>query len=522
MLKNSPRKVLIIGLDGATWKVLRPLMEEGYMPHLAKLAAGGARGTLMSILPANTAAAWSSFQTGVNPGKHGITNFMMYDSSANQMKLVSSVSIKSKTVWETISEQGRKTILINVPMTYPPRPIKGIVLSGILTPRVGPDMIYPGRLFGELKERLREYKILVPGNRLANMGLEEFINEQIGVEKVRFDLARHLLKQYEWDVFMVHNQSMDVVQHTCWRYLDRNSSYFDEKKFSQIAPFYEASDEFIHSLLDAAGPEVTVIIVSDHGFGLSERSLNLNVWLRKAGFLSVNSRIWLGYLKYLVKRMDWLGLRKRLIDKKWTVFRLLGARAKFNQMLINWQKTRAFTASHFYGSIYLNCGEGLKREIARSIVEGLRELKDPQTKKRACEAYSKWQIYQGPCLDLLPDVIVEPFEGYYCNPTLDPVGISSEAFPSDLLTGTHRREGIAILNGPRVRRSRDFSAHITDIAPTILFLLGAAIPEYMDGRALAELFSPQLFERNQMRRADEDQSPRQPIVRESTSSELEN
>ena len=119
-------KVVIIGLDGATWDVLTPLMARGEMPTLRRLAEEGASGTLKSTTPPMTPTACVTLYTGVNPGKHGIIGFENLPKDG-QTELVNSTSWRYKTIWQILSENGRRSILVGLPLTYPPQEINGIV-----------------------------------------------------------------------------------------------------------------------------------------------------------------------------------------------------------------------------------------------------------------------------------------------------------------------------------------------------------------------------------------------------------
>ena len=126
-------KILILGIDGGTWTVLRPAIEQGYMPFLQSLIETGASGVLESTIPAITPVAWGSFQTGMNPGENGVFDFYRWDKEIKTQQLVSSQNL-SMTIWDIAGRNGKKVGVVNVPMTYPVKPVNGYLVSGILTP----------------------------------------------------------------------------------------------------------------------------------------------------------------------------------------------------------------------------------------------------------------------------------------------------------------------------------------------------------------------------------------------------
>src|SRR6059036_19158 len=148
-MKKVP-KVVVIGLDAATWTVIRPCMAEGKMPNLAKLMKAGVSGTLESILPPITPPAWTSFMTGKNPGKHGIFHFMEAQPGTYGLRYLNAASRRAKTVWRMLSDAGYTVGTMNIPFTYPPEQLNGFQISGMDTPSEKSPFIYPPELRSEL------------------------------------------------------------------------------------------------------------------------------------------------------------------------------------------------------------------------------------------------------------------------------------------------------------------------------------------------------------------------------------
>ncbi len=149
-LPSLTKRVFIIGLDGATFDVLNPLMAAGRMPNLKQLIDTGTSGILYSTKPPITPAAWTTFMTGKGPGRHGIVDFEKYDVKTNRLSFNSTYEIREKTIWEMLSEKGFHVGSINLPMTYPPRRVNGFMISGFETPNTETDFTFPPELKMEI------------------------------------------------------------------------------------------------------------------------------------------------------------------------------------------------------------------------------------------------------------------------------------------------------------------------------------------------------------------------------------
>jgi predicted AlkP superfamily phosphohydrolase/phosphomutase len=500
----AKNRILIIGLDGGTFDLLSPLMDEGYMPILKALVQRGAHCRLNSTIPPVTPSAWTSFQTGTNPGKHGLVEFL-YPQHDYRLALVNSRDVATKSLWTLLGEAGKQVLVINVPLTYPPYPVQGYMVSGMMAPDTSAQFTYPPDLARDLLEKVPGYQI-TPLNALAYLGLHHFVDELCRITEKRAEAALYLMDKADWDCAMVHFQATDVIQHALWSHLDAR-----DPRFAQIAAadrqrardFYREVDSQVGRVITAAGEGATVIVMSDHGFGSAYQRLYINQWLAENGYLALT--VWppllkaLGVMEDALRRADVLKLRRRIVPAFAQRDQLLRGLAQ--DPLIDWARTEAFAfTGTTYANIYLNRegrfdrgkvpGGRRAEDLSASIAESLLSWCDPSSRQPLIErVYRREEIYRGPQVERLPDLIVQPRAGYTFE-TRFKRGWLIGPMPADL-TGSHRVDGVFVGAGPRFRPEFEGeAASLLDVGPTILSLLGVPIPDHTDGRILAEFLEP--------------------------------
>jgi predicted AlkP superfamily phosphohydrolase/phosphomutase len=491
------RKVLIIGLDGATWQVFKPLMEAGELPNISRLALSGASGTLTSVVPPLTAPAWTTFQTGANSGKHGVFDFRIFDRVRRKLWLVSSLDIKLPTLWEITSAADRRNVVINLPVTYPPKPINGVVIGGLLAQHEDKTLVYPSNRFFDIFKSHPNYKISPPRiSQRGRMGRKLYIDANIRVEQERKDLALELMKQEEWDVFMIQNQCLDYIQHAYYHLLDSNSSMKDPEGFEDVLRFYRSMDENVGELARSAPSDTDIVVISDHGFKLQKRLIHIAPWLRAKGYMVEEIDLKQKAFQ-IMRQLDKFKLRRHfahlILKDKEARFSAASATALKR---IDWNKSRAYVAiGSVYGCIYVNLDNTNSREL---LIDELKEqllfIKDPNTGQDVVSrVWLGKDIYSGPYTENGPDIIAEPAPGYtFGAPSL----IAHNEVFNDIdyeleVPGGHHSEGIIIWSGNKdIVPKSDFTANLVDIAPTILARISVDIPQHMDGRVLEDLFKP--------------------------------
>ena len=484
-------RLLIIGLDGATLDVVQPLAAAGQLPHLADLMSRGAWGTLLSTIPPITAPAWVSFMTGKNPGAHGVFDFvrLMPGLPRAAAPIHSFLSIASPTIWHLLSHQGRRLAVINVPFTSPPFPVNGVLVSGLLVPGPGANFTYPPELKEELRHQAGGFALDwnvrgVPVGRGRGRWLHSFRL----AEQQRHRAALYLLRTYPWDCAAVVYTLTDRAQHLYWSPTAAPGS----RQFpTEIASAYQLADAMVGELLAQAGPDTTALVLSDHGYGSLTRAFNTNTFLANLGLLALqpSRRSW-GLRRPTVARLlSRLGM-DALIPALPAGLRDLRLPLPLprRQPQIDWHNTQAYAASW---GIRINLAgrephgtvaPGQEYERLRDqIIAHLRGLSDPVTGERAiASAWRREELYHGPFLDQAPDIVFS----LAAPDCLQNSHLGRKTLFSPRPGGTHRLQGMFIVAGPQVAPGPAPTAHITDLAPTILHLLGCQVPGDMEGRVL--------------------------------------
>lgn len=499
---SDNRKILIIGIDGGSWTVLKPVMEQGYMPFLKSLVDKGASGILESTIPAITPAAWGAFQTGKKPGKTGVFDFAYWDKEQYESRFVSSLDLGT-TIWDIISDYGKRVAVVNVPMTYPPKSVNGYLISGLVTPSMESDFTWPPELKSELLKAVPGYHIFDLAKsatyRSEQEHIENFTQQLTVIIENRTKAALWILEKEPLDVFMVHFQATDVLQHVFWHYLDNSHPLFEASKQKMIfEKFYRRLDqkiETIHHTFCKSIDEPLAVLLSDHGFQSHYKRFNLGNWLVKEGYLILRKQPG-DYKTPLLKKITrFLKIGRTLkqflptdtvdsIDKKYIS----------KSELFDWKKSVAYSAGRS-GEGFAYCLPGKRRlanEAAEEIRQKIMQIKDAETGKPvAKKVWLKTELYQGDKTEHLPDLTIEPQDGYSFTGYYQP---GQELFHTvnakdDMHMGKHHRDGIFIATGKGIAPNKKLQANIIDLAPSLLAYLEIPIPDAMDGKAIPALFN---------------------------------
>ncbi len=525
------KKVLFIGLDGSTFDVLDPLMEAGLMPRLKQFIDEGVRGLLETTIPPITPTAWVSWMTGKNPGKHGVFEFLLRRKGSNSLPdmPVSSHSRDGLPFWDVLARYGKQAIVTNVPCTYPPAIVNGLMISDFLTPRGRQDFTYPESLLAEIESKFGPYQLYI--TEVYTRGrVDNILNQLFEELEYKTKVNRYLMNEYGWDVFATHYWGTDRFQHELWHLLDESHPFFDRKEhdahISRIHDYWHAVDSTLGHLIDEAGDETTVYLGSDHGFGPIKKFLCFNVWLIQEGLLVLKSDAMTWFKRALFR----LGLTPDLAYRSAMKMGLAHLRLsvgvtnrsslmKFANMLmlsledVDWSRTVAFSKGN-YGQIYINLrgreASGIVEPGAEydrtvdDIINKLRSLVDTSTGDALIgPIWRREDLYTGPHSEESPDIQFLPAD--MSNKPLGTLDLTSNKFITPVYgnSGDHRMHGIMLGRGPDLKRGAEvLGARIIDYAPTILHTFGVEVPSDMDGRVLEEIFTEDYRKANPVRISD--------------------
>ncbi|MGB3940991.1 MAG: alkaline phosphatase family protein, partial [Candidatus Manganitrophaceae bacterium] len=289
--KRKP-KVLMIGIDGATLDLIKPWAKEGKLPTFKRLLDEGGHGELESVIPPVTPPAWTSLMTGMNPGKHGLFNFIDHDLADYSIRYANAGSRRVPTVWKRLSDLGWRVGVINMPMTYPPEPLNGFCISGLDTPDESSPFVYPPELKLEIERSVG--KIYLDPRHLGYMTTDEkrdsVLADLVKIENRRTEIAEYLMAHHPVDVLALVYTATDTVQHFFWHYMDPAHPFYDprgaERYRDAVLDIYRAIDSNIARLLSSVSDETAVLVVSDHGGGpVSSPVISLNRFLEEEGWL---------------------------------------------------------------------------------------------------------------------------------------------------------------------------------------------------------------------------------------------
>jgi predicted AlkP superfamily phosphohydrolase/phosphomutase len=506
-------KTFVIGLDGATFDLINPFIERGYLPTLKGLMKRGSWSQLQSTIPPVTASAWTSFMTGKNPGAHGLFDFMRRKVGSYDLVPVSTRDRDGKTVWELIGESGKKVIVMGVPVTYPPEPVNGLLVTGMLTPRGAENYTYPSELRDEIRAKVGDY--IVYADEVYSEGRGDiFLDALFHSIDQRAKTAEYLLKQYEWDFAMLVYPETDTASHGFWASFDdshHQHNPVEAAKFRDgILKVYERIDDHLGEIVAQIPEDTTVIIMSDHGHGPVRNFLYVNNFLKEQGWLRTkdnpitalkNFAFKLGLTPrtvYAAMLRVGLGKVRRTLDKR------RGGRQLLKRMFlsfndVDWARTRAYSIGYI-GEVHINlkgreplgiveAGPDYER-LRDEIIISLRGLRLPDGKPLVTRVWKKEEVYRGKHLADAPDILFLP-------DNLETIAFGDFEFgsnrviePSYGVSSSHRMNGSLIMAGPEVKQNAMIhDPSLIDLAPTILHTLGLAVPPDMDGRVLTELFT---------------------------------
>lgn len=507
-----PEKLVVIGMDGADPQLVSRWAAEGHLPALKSLQDRGCAGVLTSTPNAMSPAAWSSFATGLGPGRHGVFYFLDRRPGTYDLMHAGPKTRTGKTFWRAMSEGGKRVAILHEPMTYPAEAVNGVQLCGWLAPGVNaPGYTYPADFLTELR---REF----PGFEL-HTGMTEYVRrdrydlalqKKLGSIAVKGKMARWVYQREAWDCFVTVFDETDPISHYFWHYLDpahpEHRPNTSQRYDLAILDTYRAVDEEIGRLLELVPPDAHVVVMSDHGSRANSRGpLYLKGLLRQMRLevpREQGARRGASLLHGLADKLP-STLKHAAVGKFPGLAERLLTRSSTGD--IDYARSRAYTFwCNGCAEPWLNVAGRDPQGIVQPgkeydrLVEAIREALLGAVEAESGEplvsaVHRAEEAYQGPYVDRAPDLLVD------WTPTVVTAGLRTryegqeivvtEPSSEDLRRGNHRREGLLIAAGPRIAPApAPEGIGIEDLAPTFLALLETPLPGPVDGRVLSEVF----------------------------------
>jgi len=488
--KETQPRLLIIGLDSATFDLILPWIGEGDLPNLARLIRDGVSGPLRSTIPPSSPPAWTSFMTGKNPGKHGVFDFVEPEPGSYGARFTSGASRRARTLWRILSDAGVSVGVINLPMTYPPEPVRGYLLAGMDTPDENTSFVHPPELQQELARRFGSLPLVVSymRQRVARgyRSQIQVVREWEEIEEKRAEVCLYLMEHHKTDLVMLHFFAIDQLQHHFWHYMDPGHPWFDpvgaRTVGDPIRPIYRKADEIVGRLISKLPADSHVIVLSDHGAGpLLGPTVYLNEYLAQIGMLSFrgSGESGRGFHRFYAHLEEAYSMAHKLLPRwvrAWLARRYRRAKSRLDSFLavsrIDWQRTKAFCPEVFRTGAYIRVNlrgrepEGIVEpgteyeEVVTYLMARLQELKHPQDGKPViAQLHRRDEIFHGPYLPNAPDLFLDNWEagGFQIKPSSPrklgrPIVVSqSDVWIPGELSGGHRYDGILVRTGKASR-----------------------------------------------------------------------
>ncbi|MBC7789977.1 MAG: alkaline phosphatase family protein [Anaerolineae bacterium] len=454
-------KTLVIGLDCAAPELL---FTDERLVNFRRLMEGGCYGGLESIIPPITVPAWMCMSTSQDPGSLGVYGFRnRADHSYDALSTVNSKSIRAVAMWDQVAMEGKRSVIIGVPPSYPPRKVNGISVGCFLTPNTATDMYtHPAGIKEEIERLVGDYPVDVKGFRTPN---KDWLKDEIyEMTRKHFEVIRHYLQNTEWDYFQFVEIGLDRMHHGFWKYCDpRHVQYVPGNPYQDvISEYYLYLDHELGRIFEVLDEDTAILVVSDHGARALDGGFCVNEWLVQQGLLVLNS-----YPREVTP---------------------------FGELDVNWEKTKVWSEGGYYARVFFNVkGREPKGVIERGEYERFRDEVKAMFEQTADEhgkllgtlVFKPEEVYKT-VRNVAPDLIVH--FGALAWRSIGGVGYSTlhiqenDTGPDDC---NHAQIGAFILaasNSPLQGEIK--GAHLLDIAPTLLELGGYDVAPTMQGRSL--------------------------------------
>lgn len=506
----TDRPLVVFGLDGACFELIQPWLDDGRLPTLAAIIDDGVASGLESCVPATTPPAWTSLTTGVNPGKHGVFGFYARIKGSYDLHPVSDADIYARRLWDYASEEGLTSLVVNVPVTHPPRELDGAIVPGYMAD--DDPATYPP---GVLKDLGFDGYTVYAESEAEDVPEDQLLREWLELTESRRDVALALMEKFEWDILFLEFQKTDGAVH---KFSDREN----------VRRVFERVDNCMGDVLEAVEGEPNVFVVSDHGIGQEKDwAVALNTWLEQSGYVrtAVGGRgqdtSWIergaaeesessagtDVLGRIVELAGGVGLTKQRVERILSALGLyhIAARhapASLRDLLGRETIDRSRSTAFYEGMGFSGVDVGVLinddrfyedgvvaaheyDEVRSALMDGLRSLQGPDGEPFR-RVLTREEMYNGPRVDYAPDIILEQAPRY----VIGSKHLRGQVFiPTEAGRIDHMRNGLLVAAGPDVRDdwTPDGTPSIMDVTPTLLHLLELPVNTRIDGTVLESI-----------------------------------
>ncbi len=461
---SDVKRAMIIGLDCAEPSLVLGRFRD-QLPTLSALADAGAYGRLESVVPPITVPAWSCMMSSRTPGDLGIYGFRnRADHSYDGLFIANGAAVKEPRLWDIVGRRGMRSIVLGVPGTFPVRPLNGVMVSCFLTPSTQSQYTFPPALRNEVEDVVGEY--LFDCTEFRTEDKDDLLRQIYEMTDKRFKLADHFLSTKPWELFAMVEMGTDRIHHGFWKDMDpAHRKHVPGGAYEQaILDYHIHVDGLLANLLRHADDETAVLVVSDHGAKRMDGGIRINEWLRQEGLL---------------------GLQREP-----------EGRSSTRDCGIDWSRTKVWAEGGYYSRVFLNV-EGREPEgtipaadyerFRDELIERISAIPDDQGRPIPTRVFRPEDVYPE-IKGVAPDLIVHFGDLYWR--AVGTVGGDEGIYTFDNDTGpddaNHAQHGMFILRAPGVEPGLREGAHLLDVAPTVLELLGQPVPPAMRGASLRE------------------------------------
>lgn len=453
----------MFGIDGASPELVFGKWRKE-LPTISKLIRGGVHANLRAPIPPISITSWNVIFSGRDPSELGIFGYSV--KTARGSRVITSKDIKTPRVWNILSKQKMRSVVLYVPLTYPAEKINGAMVADFLTPSIKSNCAYPASIKAEIK-KLGDPELFfdVAVGLAGHKGLEpaDLIRKTYKMTDMQTKLAAGLLEKEDWDLFIMTIVGSDRLQHMLWRHFDKNHRNYirNSPHKNALLDYYRYLDKHLGKFIKKLPQNTHVIFLSDHGMVRQEGKININNWLMREGYLRLKPE----YKK------------------------TLGAsKMRFSADMVDPKKSTAYASGAYHARIFINkklAGRRYK-SLQKELIRKIKAIPDDHGGKMETRVFKAGDIYKNPRHPECPDLTVY-FDDlrWASNPDFTGKGLYSFESAAGADSAGHSREGVFVLSRPAAKNKKNAcKIDAARVAPTILKLLGAKIPSSIKAKPL--------------------------------------